>query len=285
MENPGLSGRIQMEWFIPVEIFRKKSNTFRGITFFRFLTKRAKFFAPFVWITSDRLQVERKRKIYRYFVNGTTQSRSCFRCQNKYQYHLTEICHRNFRTNGKRSWPQVIFLKFIYFPEPPDPTQSYPSCMSIYLKSLLPWPGMWWGNDVYIQNISVFCLWSNRLRIILNGDATSMINVRRYYYTFTTDGLFLVYFVTAALYHLGYVDLAMSKLKLFLSIPFLVQLLNCKRRIVRFPYSPIHLVCIHVSTLFILAFCVKYYEMAACLINVSDVQYICIQLFRERLSD
>ena len=103
---------------------------------------------------------------------------------------------------------------------------------------------------------------------------------------------FSVYFVTAALYHLGYVDLAMSKLKLFLSIPFLVQLLNCKRRIVRFPYSPIHLVCIHVSTLFILAFCVKYYEMAACLINVinvvimaSDVQYICIQLFRERLSD
>ena len=37
--------------------------------------------------------------------------------------------------------------------------------------------------------ISVFCLWSNRLRIILNGDATSMLNVRRYY-TSTTDGLF-----------------------------------------------------------------------------------------------
>ena len=31
MENPG---RIQMERFIPVKIFRKKSNTFRGITFF-----------------------------------------------------------------------------------------------------------------------------------------------------------------------------------------------------------------------------------------------------------
>ena len=36
MENPKNTGRIQMERFIPVEIFRKKSNTFRGITFFLF---------------------------------------------------------------------------------------------------------------------------------------------------------------------------------------------------------------------------------------------------------
>ena len=78
MENPEIRGRIQMERFIPVGIFRKKSNTFRGITF---LPKRPKFSVPFVWITSARLHVERKRKIYRYFVNGTTQSRFCFRCQ------------------------------------------------------------------------------------------------------------------------------------------------------------------------------------------------------------
>ena len=57
MENPG---RIQMEWFIPMEIFRKKSNTFRGNTFFPFLPKRPKFFVPFVWITSARLHIERK---------------------------------------------------------------------------------------------------------------------------------------------------------------------------------------------------------------------------------
>ena len=97
-------GRIQMEWFIPVEIFWKKSNTFRGtcITFFTFLPKRPKFSVPFVWITSAGLQVERKRKIYWYFVSGTTQSRSCFRCRKKYQDHLTEIFHRNFCTNGKR---------------------------------------------------------------------------------------------------------------------------------------------------------------------------------------
>ena len=75
--------------------FQEKSNTFRGITFFTFLPKRPKFSVPFVWITSAGLQVERKRKIYWYFVNGTTQSRSCFRCQKKYQYHLTEIFHRN----------------------------------------------------------------------------------------------------------------------------------------------------------------------------------------------
>ena len=96
MENPQIPGRIQMEWFIPVEIFRKKSNTFRGITFFPFLPKRPKFSGPFVWITRARLQVERKRKIYRYFVNGTTQSHSCFRCPKKWQYHLTELFFPKF---------------------------------------------------------------------------------------------------------------------------------------------------------------------------------------------
>ena len=104
MENPEIPGRIQMERLslIPVEIFRKKSNTFRGITVLPFLPKRPKFSVPFVWITSATLHVERKRKIYQYFVNGTTQSCSCFRRQKKNHYHLTEIFHRNFRTNGKR---------------------------------------------------------------------------------------------------------------------------------------------------------------------------------------
>ena len=69
MENPEISGRIQMERFILVEIFRIKRNTFRGITFFPFLPKRPKFSVPFVWITSARLQGERKRKNYRYFEN------------------------------------------------------------------------------------------------------------------------------------------------------------------------------------------------------------------------
>ena len=43
MENPEIPGRIQMERFIPVEIFRKKSNTFRGITFFRFSRNNRNF--------------------------------------------------------------------------------------------------------------------------------------------------------------------------------------------------------------------------------------------------
>ena len=72
--------------------FPKKSNTFRGITVFPFLPKRPKFSVPFVCITSARLHVARKRKIYRCFVNGTTQSRSSmFLVPKKYQYHLTEI--------------------------------------------------------------------------------------------------------------------------------------------------------------------------------------------------
>ena len=103
MENPEITGRIQMERFIPGDIFQKKSNTFWVITFFPFLSKRPKLSVPFVWITSARLHVQRKRKLYRYFVNGTTQSRSCFRCQKKYQYYLTEIFQWNFLANCKRS--------------------------------------------------------------------------------------------------------------------------------------------------------------------------------------
>ena len=49
MENPVIPGRIQMERFILVEIFRKKSNTLRGITFFPFLLIRPKYLVPFVW--------------------------------------------------------------------------------------------------------------------------------------------------------------------------------------------------------------------------------------------
>ena len=111
MENPEIPGRIQMESSSRWK-FSGKSNTFRaeyGITFFPFLPKRPKFSVPFVWITSARVHVERKWKVYRYFVNGTTQSRSCFRCQKKNQYHLKEIFHRNFRTNGKRSKFQIAF--------------------------------------------------------------------------------------------------------------------------------------------------------------------------------
>ena len=93
MGNPEISGKIQMARFILVEIFRIKRNTFRGITFFPFLPKRPKFSVPFVWITSARLQVERKRKIYRYFEKLKIQLNPVpvSGAQNKSQCHLTEI--------------------------------------------------------------------------------------------------------------------------------------------------------------------------------------------------
>ena len=47
--------------------FPEKSNAFRGIPFFPFLLKRPKFVVPFVWITSARLHVKKKRKLCRYF--------------------------------------------------------------------------------------------------------------------------------------------------------------------------------------------------------------------------
>ena len=100
MENPEILGRIQMEWFIPVEIFRKKSNTFRGITFFPFLLKRPKFSVSIVWITSAIVHVERKWKIYQYFVDGTTQSYSCFQCQKKKQVPFD----RNFSLKFPYNW-------------------------------------------------------------------------------------------------------------------------------------------------------------------------------------
>ena len=106
--KPGNSGKNSDGTAHPGGNFPEKSDSFRGTTFFPFLPKRPKFSVPFVWITSTWFHVERKRKIYRYFVNGTTQSRSCFRCQKKYQYHLTEIFHRNFRTNCKRSKTQIV---------------------------------------------------------------------------------------------------------------------------------------------------------------------------------
>ena len=62
MENREIPGRSQMELFIPVEIFWKKSNTFRGITFFPFLWKRPTFCVPFVWITLCQASRREKAK-------------------------------------------------------------------------------------------------------------------------------------------------------------------------------------------------------------------------------
>ena len=62
MEHSEIPRRIQMERFIPVEIFQEKSNTFRGIAIFPFLPKRPKFSVLFVWITSARLMSRESEK-------------------------------------------------------------------------------------------------------------------------------------------------------------------------------------------------------------------------------
>ena len=61
-----IPGRIQMTRFTPMEIFQKKRNTFRGITFFPFLQKHPKFFVPFVWLTSARLGTTWREKGKKY---------------------------------------------------------------------------------------------------------------------------------------------------------------------------------------------------------------------------
>ena len=55
MEFSVIPGRIQMERFIPVESFRKKGNTFRGISFFPLLPEFPEISVPFVHSYSARL--------------------------------------------------------------------------------------------------------------------------------------------------------------------------------------------------------------------------------------
>ena len=66
MEKPEIPGRIQMERFIPVEIFRTKSNTFRGIPFFPVFTETTEIFCP---ICLDyQCQVSSREKAKKLFV-------------------------------------------------------------------------------------------------------------------------------------------------------------------------------------------------------------------------
>ena len=96
MENSEIPRRIQMERFIPVEIFHKKSNTFWGITIFRFLPKRPDL--------DYSASCREKAKNWPVFCKWYNSIPFLFSVPKKYQYHLAEIFHRNFRTNGKCSW-------------------------------------------------------------------------------------------------------------------------------------------------------------------------------------
>ena len=101
MVNPEIPGRNQMERFIPVEIFRKKSNTFRGITVF---TEATKIFCTICLDYQCQASCRKKVKNLPVFLKMVQLNPILvFGAKKKYQYHLTEIFHQNFRTNGKRS--------------------------------------------------------------------------------------------------------------------------------------------------------------------------------------
>ena len=102
MENPEILGRSQIERFIPVEIFREKSNTFRGITFSVFAETTEVFCTiclNYYWQASCREKAKNLPVFYRWY----NSILFLFSEPKKYQYHLTEIFHRNFRTYGKRT--------------------------------------------------------------------------------------------------------------------------------------------------------------------------------------
>ena len=56
MEFSVIPGRIQIEQSIPVESFRKKGNTFQGISFFSLLPEFPGISVPFVPIYQCQLQ-------------------------------------------------------------------------------------------------------------------------------------------------------------------------------------------------------------------------------------
>ena len=96
-----------MERFIPVEIFQKKTNTFRGITFFPVLTETSEIVEIFCSICLDyqcQASCREKVKNLPVFCKWYNSIPFLFSVtKKKYQYHLTKIFRRNFRTNGKRS--------------------------------------------------------------------------------------------------------------------------------------------------------------------------------------
>ena len=64
MENAIIVGRIQMQLFIPVEIFRKKTVIpFEVLPFSRFY-RNGRDFVPFVWLTSARLALEAEGDLF-----------------------------------------------------------------------------------------------------------------------------------------------------------------------------------------------------------------------------
>ena len=114
MENLEILGRIQMEQFMPVEIFQKKVIPFKVLPFSCSYQNDQNFLYHLFGLPVPGFMSRRSEIFSHYFVNGTTQSHSCFRCQKKYQYRLMRNFHQNFCTNG--SWTPVLALGLICQP-------------------------------------------------------------------------------------------------------------------------------------------------------------------------
>ena len=103
MENPEILGIIQMERFIPVEIFRKKVISFELLPFSRF-SETTEIVCTTCLDYQCHATGREKAKNLPVFCKWYNSIPFLFSLtKTKYQQHLTEIFHRNFRTNGKRS--------------------------------------------------------------------------------------------------------------------------------------------------------------------------------------
>ena len=92
----GNSGRIQMKPFIQWNVFVKKVTPSKVLPF-----SRKDRFCTICLFTSARLPLERKRKIYQYFVHGTALHR-VQKEDKKYHSHLMGNFYQNFRINSTR---------------------------------------------------------------------------------------------------------------------------------------------------------------------------------------
>ena len=125
MENPEISGRIQMKRFIPVEIFRKKVIPFEVPKYlFPVLTETTEIFCTICLDYQCQASCREKVKIFSVFCKWcNSESRSCFGCPKKYstiwRKFFTEISVQMVSTQGHRQprfhpclkWP--IALKSI----------------------------------------------------------------------------------------------------------------------------------------------------------------------------
>ena len=95
MENPEIPGRIQMERFIPVEIFRKKKEYLSRYYLFPVFTEATEIFCTSCWDYQCQASCRGNVKNLPLFCKWYNSIPFLFLVPKKYQYHLTEIFHRS----------------------------------------------------------------------------------------------------------------------------------------------------------------------------------------------